>query len=145
MTSLNQRRKRVNLQKATTNENVPLTLAEDTTLSNPVYLFEWQNDQTKVKYYAICQDVSVAGPARERSNLFDITLGVDDPLNSSLILGNVGRYHVTVWEQTSTTNLDPTLAENVVHRGTCNIFNDEVSQYNAHQITITYTAHVPTL
>ena len=137
----------MNLQKATTNENVGLTLAEDTTIANPVYLFEWQNDQTKVKYYAICQDVSIAGPARERSNLFDITLGVDDPLNSSLILGNVGRYHYFIYEQTSTTNLDPALSDNTtpISRGTCNVFDDEVSQYNAHQITITYTAHVPTL
>jgi hypothetical protein len=137
----------VNLQKATTNDNVGLTLAEDTTITNPVYLFEWQNDQTKVKYYAICQDVSLAGPARERSNLFNITLGVDDPLNSSLILGNVGRYHYFIYEQTSTTNLDPSLSDNTtpISRGTCNVFDDEVSQYNAHQITITYTAHVPTL
>jgi len=137
----------VNLQKATTNDNVGLTLAEDTTITNPVYLFEWQNDQTKVKYYAICQDVSIAGPARDRSNLFDITLGVDDPLNSSLILGNVGRYHYFIYEQTSTTNLDPALSDNTtpISRGTCNVFDDEVSQYNAHQITITYTAHVPTL
>ncbi len=137
----------MNLQKATTNDNVGLTLAEDTTITNPVYLFEWQNDQTKVKYYAICQDVSIAGPARDRSNLFDITLGVDDPLNSSLILGNVGRYHYFIYEQTSTTNLDPALSDNTtpISRGTCNVFDDEVSQYNAHQITITYTAHVPTL
>jgi hypothetical protein len=135
----------VNLKKGTTNNNVPLTLSKYTTLSNPVYLFEWQNDQTKVKYYAICQDVSVAGSQRERSNLFNITLGVDDPLNSSLIVGNVGRYHLTVWEQTSTTNLDPALADNVIKRDTCNIYNDEVSQYNAHQITVTYKAHVPTL
>lgn len=137
----------MNLQKATTNDNVGLTLAEDTTITNPVYLFEWQNDQTKVKYYAICQDVSLAGPARERSNLFNITLGVDDPLNSSLILGNVGRYHYFIYEQTSTTNLDPSLSDNTtpISRGTCNVFDDEVSQYNAHQITITYTAHVPTL
>ena len=137
----------MNLQKATTNDNVGLTLAEDTTITNPVYLFEWQNDQTKVKYYAICQDVSIAGPARDRSILFDITLGVDDPLNSSLILGNVGRYHYFIYEQTSTTNLDPALSDNTtpISRGTCNVFDDEVSQYNAHQITITYTAHVPTL
>lgn len=137
----------MNLQKATTNDNVGLTLAEDTTITNPVYLFEWQNDQTKVNYYAICQDVSLAGPARERSNLFNITLGVDDPLNSSLILGNVGRYHYFIYEQTSTTNLDPSLSDNTtpISRGTCNVFDDEVSQYNAHQIKITYTAHVPTL
>ena len=135
----------MNLQKATTNTNVALTLVEKTTEVTPIYLFEWQNDQTKVKYYAICQDVSVSGAARTRSNLFDITLGVSDPLNSSLIVGNDGRYHVTVWEQSSTTNLDPTLATGVVYRGTCNIYDTEPSQYNAHQITITYTAHEPTI
>ncbi len=137
----------MNLQKAQINNNISLTLSEDTTLSNPIYLFEWQNDQTKVKYYAICQDVSIAGAARERSNLFNITLGVDDPLNSSLIVGNTGRYHYFVYEQTSTTNLDPTLSDvtEPISRGTCNIFDTEPSQYNAHQITITYTAHEPTI
>jgi len=137
----------VNLQKATTNTDIALPLEEETTLVNAVYLFEWWNDQSKVKYYAICQDVSTAGAARDRANKFDITLGVDDPLNSSLILGNVGRYHVTVWEQLSTTNLDPTLCDNTtpIYRGTCNVFDTEASQYNTHTQTITYTVHEPTL
>lgn len=135
----------MNLQKATTNNNIPLTLEEKVTLDPVYFLFEFQNDQTKVKYYCICADVSVAGAARERSNLFNITEGVDDPLNSSIVLGNVGRYTVTVWEQSSNTNLDPTLATSIVHRGTCNLYDTEASQYKAHEITITYKAHEPTL
>lgn len=139
-----QKKQSVNLQKATTNTNIALTLEEKVTLDPVYFLFEFQNDQTKVKYYCICADVSVVGVARDRSNLFDITLGVDDPLNSSIILGNVGRYHVTVFEQSSSSNLDPD-GLTVVHRGTCNVYDTEQSQYIAHEITVTYTAHEPTL
>lgn len=137
----------MNLQKGIVNNNVALALEDSTTLSPVVYLFEWQNDQSKVKFYAICQDVSVAGVARDRANLFDITEGVNDPLNSKIILGNVGRYHITIWEQLSTTNLDPALADNLepIFRNTCNVFDDETTQYNAHEQTITYTVHEPTL
>ena len=138
----------MNLQANVLNSNVPLPLEESTTLGGSVvYLFEWQNEQTKVKYYAICQDVSTAGTARDRANLFDITEGTNDPLLSKVVLGNDGRYIVTVWEQLSTTNLDPALADVLepIYRGLCNLYGTEASQYNAHTQTITYTAHEPTL
>ncbi len=137
----------MNLQANQTNSNVPLSLEDSTTLSPAVYLFEWQNEQTKVKYYAICQDVSTVGAQRDRSNLFDITEGTNDPLNSKVILGNDGRYIVTVWEQLSTTNLNPTLADvqEPIYRGLCNLYGTETSQYNAHEQTITYQAHEPAL
>lgn len=136
---------KVNLQKGTTNNNIALTLKEKVTIDPVNFLFEFQNDQTKVKYYCICQDISVIGTQRDRSNLFDITEGVDDPLNSSIILGNTGRYHVTVWEQSSSSNLDPDLATSIVHRGMCNLYDTESSQYKTHSITITYKVHEPTL
>ena len=61
------------LRKSTVNTNVPLTLEEKTTLTGTVYyLFEFENDTTKVKYYQIFTDVSVAGVARQNSNLFNI-------------------------------------------------------------------------
>ena len=138
----------MNLQKGILNSNVSLPLQESTTLGGSVvYLFEWQNDQTKVKYYAICQDVSTIGAQRDRANMFDITEGTNDPLLSKVILGNVGRYHLTIWEQLSTTNLDPTLSDVLepIFRSECNLFSTETLQYIAHEQTVTYIAHEPSI
>ena len=76
------------LQKATNNTNIALTLYEKTTLSPVYYLFEFQNDQTKVKYYQIFTDVSVAGSARERANLFNIEVVNSGSGANKIILGN---------------------------------------------------------
>lgn len=128
------------LQKATNNTNIALTLYEKTTLSPVYYLFEFQNDQTKVKYYQIFTDVSVAGSARERANLFNIEVVNSGSGANKIILGNTGLYHYTVYEQSSSSNLDPT-GLTVVERGQMRLYDSESSQYIAHEITRTYVAH----
>ena len=131
------------LKKGILNENVALTLAEKTTISDPVYLFEFISDSTNTSNTCICQDVSVDGSARTRSNLFDITEGIDDRLNSSLILFNEGRYHYIVREQVSATNLDVSLSGAIVERGNLLLLDSETSQYIQHEINVTYTVHEP--
>ncbi len=131
------------LKKGQTNENVALTLKEKTTISDPTYLFEFISDSTKTSNTCICQDVSVDGDARIRSNLFNITEGVDDRLNSSLILFNAGRYHYIVRQQESTTNLDTALSGTIVERGNLLLVDSETSQYIQHEINVTYTVHKP--
>ena len=128
------------LQKSTNNTNIALTLYEKTTLSPVYYLFEFQNDQTKVKYYQIFTDVSVAGSARERSNLFNIEVINSGSGANKIILGNTGLYHYTIYEQSSSSNLDPT-GLTVVERGQMRLVDSETSQYIAHEIEITYVAH----
>lgn len=107
-------------------------------------MFEFISDSTLTSNTCICQDVSVVGDARTRSNLFNITEGVDDRLNSSLILFNEGRYHYIVREQESTTNLDPDLSGAIVERGNLLLLDTETSQYIQHEINVTYTVHEPT-
>ena len=63
------------LKKSQLNQNVSLTLKEKTTISSPIYLFEFISDSTKQSNTCICQDVSTVGAARDRSNLFNITEG----------------------------------------------------------------------
>ncbi len=128
------------LQKSTNNTNIPLTLYEKTTLNPVYYLFEFQNDQTKVKYYQIFTDVSVAGSARQRSNLFNIEVVNSGSGANKIILGNVGLYNYTIYEQSSSSNLDPT-GLTVVQRGQMRLIDSETSQYIAHSITRTYVAH----
>lgn len=132
------------LKKNATQTNVPLSLEEKTTISDPYYLFEFESDSTKTSNTCICADVSVVGAARDRSNLFDITEGVDDRLNSSLILFNEGRYNYVVREQASSTNLDVALSGAIVERGIMILLADpQNSTYIEHEINVTYTVHEP--
>lgn len=133
----------IKLKKGETTENVVLTLTEKTTITNPNYLFEFTNDSTKQSNTCICADLSAAGAARERANIFNITEGVDDRLNSSLVLFNAGRYHYTIREQESSTNLDPDLSGDIVERGIMLLADFETSQYIEHEINVTYTVHEP--
>jgi hypothetical protein len=131
------------LKKSQLNQNVSLTLKEKTTITDPIYLFEFISDSTKQSNTCICQDVSTIGAARDRSNLFNITEGTDDRLNSSLILFNAGRYHYIIRQQTSATNLDTSLSGNIVERGIMLLADFETSQYIQHENIITYKVHEP--
>ena len=131
------------LRKSTVNSNVPLTLEEKTTLTGTVYyLFEFENDTTKVKYYQIFTDVSVVGVARQNSNLFNIEVINSGSGSNKIILGNVGQYHYTIYEQASSTNLDPDLASGIVERGMMWLSDaTDRSIYIQHEIEVTYIAH----
>ena len=131
------------LRKSTVNTNVPLTLGEKTTLTGTVYyLFEFENDTTKVKYYQIFTDVSVVGVARQNSNLFNIEVINSGSGSNKIILGNVGQYHYTIYEQASSTNLDPDLASGIVERGMMWLSDaTDRSIYIQHEIEVTYIAH----
>jgi hypothetical protein len=132
------------LTKGATAENVALSLKEKTTIVTPIYLFEFQSDQTKTSNTCICADISVFGAARNRSNLFNITEGVDDRLNSSLILFNEGRYNYIVREQESTTNLDANLSGAIVQRGIMLLLSSpEISNFIEHDLTIQYKVNEP--
>lgn len=128
------------LKKNQTNSNVTLTLSEKTTITDPVYLFRFESDQTKVSYYCICQDLATTAQ-KERFNLFDIIEGVSDPLNSSLILGLQGRYHFYIYEQaTGSTNLDPS-GLNIVERGIMTLKGDQLSNYKSYETTVEYKVY----
>lgn len=85
--------------------NFVATLFELSTLTNPDYLFEFESDQTKTKYYTIIADISTN---KSRYNEFNFVEGSNDATNGSLDLGSPGFYNYKVYEQNSTTNLNPT-------------------------------------
>ena len=97
-----------------TTSNLTLTLKEKSTLSSPVYLFQFRNVTEKVSYYCIMSDTSLY---KDRYNEFVFTEGTDNPLLGELILGAGGQYEYFVYEQTSTTNLEPALATGLVESG----------------------------
>ena len=94
----------IHLTKNST-ETVTVTLSEKESTSFTHYLFEFENVQSRAKFYLIQTDIAT-NP--NRWNKFLITEGTDDPTNGQVILGNVGQYYYTIYGQNSDTNLDPT-------------------------------------
>lgn len=113
-----------------------LTLTEKVTLSTPKFLFHFKSVQEKKSYYTIIADTS---SFTRRYNRFSFTEGTDDALNGSLTLGAGGQYEYFVYEQASTTNLDPT-GLTLVEKGYMTLDRGNTT-YNQHTITEEYTAH----
>ena len=128
------------LKRNQINSNITLTLKEKTTITDPVYLFRFESDQSKVSYYCICQDLATTAQ-KVRANRFNITEGTNDPLNSKVILGLSGRYHYFIYEQaTGSINLDPT-GLTIVERGIMTLKGDQVSNYRSYENEVTYKVY----
>lgn len=83
-----------------------LTLSEKVTISNPYFLFSVTHRQTMRVYNFILTDVSTF---KERYNKFSI--------DESDYNFYEGEYMYEVYAQTSSTNLDPSLANELVEEG----------------------------
>lgn len=118
------------INKNTTN-NFVATLYELSQLTDPNYLFQFESDQTKTKYYTIITDVSTNKP---RYNEFNFVEGSDDPTNGSLDLGSPGFYNYKVYEQSSSSNLDPT-GLNEVEQGKLKLIDSTYQpSFNQHSV-----------
>lgn len=122
------------INKNSTN-NVILTLAEKTTLENVVYLFEVINDASSEVKCFIADDVSINKIRYNEFNLIENT--TENLLNGTFELELAGFYTYNIYEQTSTTNLDPTLATNLIETGKLNVpeTTSALIQYNGNQTT----------
>jgi hypothetical protein len=114
---------------------VVLTLTEKCTLASPKFLFKLTNDFTNSAVYFIAQDTST-NPSRY--NQFVIT-ETEDPATIDLLHGVVtlapsGGWSYKVYEQTSTTNLDPLNATGLVEQGKVKVAGPEETIY-AYEIT----------
>ena len=111
------------------------TLWELSTLTSPYYLFVFTSSQTKVSYYTIIANTSTNV---ERYNKFVFVEGVDDALNGKLILGKGGFYTYTVYDQSSSTNLDPDLATGIVERGKMKLMDSaDAPDFTQHAVSPT--------
>lgn len=98
-----------------------LTLAEKTTIANPTYLFSLTHRLTNNAYNFILADTS-SYPTRY--NEFEITEGTTVTLDA-------GEYEYEIYAQTSPTNLDPTLANELVEEGIVKVdFDVTRTQYS---------------
>lgn len=73
-----------------------LTLRENSTQANPIYLFEFVNQVTHKSYYFIASDTSVQ---KQRYNQFVLTEKNNaNTLNGEVLLEDLGYYDYTVYE-----------------------------------------------
>jgi hypothetical protein len=113
------------INKNTTNK-VILTLSEKTTLTNAKYLFEVTNDMSNAVKCFIAADISTN---KLRYNEFDFIENItEDLLNGTFSLELSGFYKYNVYEQASTTNLNPLLALNLIDKGKLNVVS-QLSDY----------------
>ena len=113
--------------------NFVVTLYELSVLVDPYYLFVFTSAQTKVSYYTIIADTSTN---KKRYDQFTFVEGVDDAVNGKLILGKGGYYTYEVYEQASSTNLDPALASGLVEQGKMKLLDStETPNFTQHTVT----------
>jgi hypothetical protein len=88
-----------------------MTLTEKSTLTAPYFLFNFVSDVTKQSVNFIAQDLS---SYTDRYNQFLITetSGTTDYTSGTIELSPTGTWTYKVYEQTSSTNLNPLLADN---------------------------------
>jgi hypothetical protein len=82
---------------------IVVTLYENSTVSNPIYLFELVNQQSNIKYYFISTDTSTNITRYNRFELIETNNA--DTLNGEVELGGEGYYNYTVY-QTDLLTLD---------------------------------------
>lgn len=123
------------LEKDTANTNVSIQLTDNTTLTDPVYLFVFTKGG--IDYPVICEDLATSAE-RERASRFTITEGDDDPTNGALIMGTPGVYELNIYEQASTTNLDPDNSTGLVVNTQARLTGDAVITYIEKEITVNY-------
>jgi hypothetical protein len=103
-----------------------LTLSEKTTIANPKYLFSITQRQSNTTTNFILTDISAF---TERYNKFNVTEGTTFDVDA-------GEFLYTVYAQTSTTNIDPNLADELVEQGLLKVLEND---YVANNYSVTQT------
>lgn len=100
-----------------------MTVTELTTVSPVYYLFEFEHEQSFLKYYCILANISLA---TERYDEFELIDGVD------LTFDYDGYYTYRIYQQTSSTNLDPNLSDGIVEEGRAHVYviDSPSNEYN---------------
>jgi hypothetical protein len=99
------------------NNNVALTLKENTTISNPNYLFQFINATSLEEVVFIASDTS---NFKDRYNLFVIQLVAKNAinlLNGQIYLNDTGYWTYNIYQQASPTNLNLELTGALVETG----------------------------
>jgi hypothetical protein len=131
----------IRFEKSAVND-VVVTLYENSTVTSPIYLFKFTNQQTNVDYYFIAEDISAY---ITRYNRFEVEEVEDaDTLNGEVTLGNEGFYNYTVYQTTLPNTDGLTTAADAVPYILKEVENGLVWVELPTQTTITYTPPVNT-
>jgi len=112
-------------------QNIILTLTEKQTLTSPNYLFIFENRSTNTDIKFVKLNNTDISPYKERYNEFSIV--VNSYFNTALN----GQYTYTIYEQTSTTNTDPT-GLNLLETGIMELEGTTIS-FTEYETTSTFT------
>jgi len=96
-----------------TSSNLIVTVTELTTVNPVYYLFEFEHEQSFLKYYCILPNLSTS---TSRYDEFLLEDGVDVTFDYD------GYYTYRIYQQTSSTNLDPELSDGLVEEGRAHVF-----------------------
>ena len=112
-------------------QNIILTLTEKQTLTNPNYLFVFENRSTNTDVKFVKLNNTDISAYKERYNEF--TIVVNSHFNTSLN----GQYTYTVYEQASPSNLNPT-GLNLLETGIMELEGTTIS-FTEYETTSTFT------
>ncbi len=112
-------------------QNIILTLTEKQTLTNPNYLFVFENRSTNTDVKFVKLNNTDISAYKERYNEF--TIVVNSYFNTSLN----GQYTYSVYEQASTSNLNPT-GLNLLETGIMELAGTTIS-FTEYETTSTFT------
>jgi hypothetical protein len=112
-------------------QNIILTLTEKQLLTSPNYLFIFENRSTNTDIKFVKLNNTDISPYKERYNEF--TIVVNTYFNTALN----GQYTYTIYEQTSTTNTDPT-GLNLLESGIMELEGTTIS-FTEYETTSTFT------
>lgn len=101
----------IRFQKSSVN-TVTVTLTENSTVVNNLYLFLFTNQQTNVGYYFMAPDTS---QYPQRYNRFYVTeKSAPNTINAEVLVGNTGFYNYTIYETSLSTTTGLTTAEDAI-------------------------------
>ena len=112
-------------------QNIILTLTEKQLLTSPNYLFIFENRSTNTDIKFVKLNNTDISAYKERYNEF--TIVVNSYFNTALN----GQYTYTIYEQTSTTNTDPT-GLNLLESGIMELEGTTIS-FTEYETTSTFT------
>jgi hypothetical protein len=116
---------------------IVVTLKEKQTLEAPYFLFVFKNEQSNTMSACVSTDISLF---TYRYNQFVITeTNMPNNLNSEVELAIPGFYQYEIYEQTSSTNLNPALATNLLECGKAKVYE---TQSGIPQFTSTETSTI---
>lgn len=121
----------IHVTKGTT-ANVYLTLKEKQTLANPNFLFYFKHRSTNEVVAFVRLGASNLSIYRYRYDLFQFTV------NTHFLNSTEGEYEYFIYEQTSTTNIDPALATNLVESGIMNLNPSTTFSFTKYQTSNTF-------